>query len=154
MEALSQLRVELAQLRGEDGAAPIMGAAPGLAEVPALVESLRAAGVAVELEVDNARRPVPEVVSAACYRIVQEALTNVARHAGPGTAAKVRLDATDEALEVEILDDGPGSTSSKTDGHGILGMRDRTTALGGRFEANNRAGRGFRVWAAFPMSSE
>lgn len=153
-EALEQLRTELAQLRGEDGAAPIMGAAPGLAEVPALVESLRAAGVAVELEVDNAGRPVPEVVSAACYRIVQEALTNVARHSGPGTTAKVRLEAKDDALEVEIVDDGSGSTSSNTDGQGLLGMRDRTTALGGRFEANNRPVKGFRVWAAFPMSSE
>jgi signal transduction histidine kinase len=153
-EALSQLRTELAQLRGEDGAAPAAGAPPGLAEVPALVESLRAAGVAVELEVNDARRPVPEIVSAACYRIVQEALTNVARHAGPGTAATVRLAAADDAIEVEVLDDGPGTTSPNADGRGILGMRDRTTALGGRFAANNRVGKGFRVWAAIPLRAE
>jgi signal transduction histidine kinase len=153
-EALSQLRTELAQLRGEDAAAPITRPAPGLDDVPALVDSLRAAGVAVELEVNSAGRPVPEIVSAACYRIVQEALTNVARHAGPGTTAKVRLDATDDVLEVEILDDGPGSTSSNTDGRGLLGMRDRTTALGGRFETNNRAGKGFRVWAGLPLRAE
>jgi signal transduction histidine kinase len=153
-EALSQLRTELAQLRGEDGAVPTAGAAPGLDEVPALVETLRAAGVAVELEVNNAGRPVPEMVSAAGYRIVQEALTNVARHAGPGASAKVRLDATDDVLEVEIFDDGLGSTSSTADGRGLLGMRDRATALGGRFEANSRTGKGFRVWAALPLSAE
>ncbi|HEV2415142.1 MAG TPA: sensor histidine kinase [Candidatus Dormibacteraeota bacterium] len=154
-EALGQLRTELAQLRGEAGARPMAGAGPGLAEVPSLVDSLRAAGVAVELEVNSAGQRVPDVVSAACYRIVQEALTNVARHAGPGTAAKVRLDATDDGVEIEILDDGPGSASTfGTGGQGLLGMRDRTTALGGRFEANNRAGKGFRVWAALPLRAE
>lgn len=153
-EALSQLRTELAQLRGEDGAPPIAGAAPGLADVPALVDSLRAAGVAIELEVRSAGRPVPDVVSVACYRIVQEALTNVARHAGPGTAAKVRLDANDDHLEIEILDDGPGSTTSNTGGQGLLGMRDRTTALGGRFISNNRPDRGFRVWAVLPLGAQ
>jgi signal transduction histidine kinase len=150
-EALSQLRTELAQLRGMDGATPIAGGAPGLAEVPALVDSLRAAGVAVELEVKSAGRPVPDIISAACYRIVQEALTNVARHAGPGTSAKVRLDATDDQLEIEILDDGPGSASSNPGGQGLIGMRDRTTALGGRFTSNDRPDGGFRVSAVLPL---
>ena len=155
-EALGQLRTELAQLRGEDGAPAIAGAGPGLAEVPALVDSLRAAGVSVELEVNSGGRRVPDVVSSVCYRIVQEALTNVARHAGPGTAAKVRLDATDDDLEIEILDDGRGSatTTSSTGGQGLLGMRDRTAALGGRFAADNRPGKGFRVWAALPLQAE
>jgi signal transduction histidine kinase len=153
-EALSQLRTELAQLRGEDRATPIAGAAPGLAEVPALVDSLRAAGVAVELEVKSAGRPVPDIVSVACYRIVQEALTNVARHAGPGTAAKVRLDANDDHLEIEILDDGPGSATSSPGGQGLIGMRDRTTALGGRFTSNDRPDGGFRVSAVLPLGVE
>jgi signal transduction histidine kinase len=150
-EALSQLRTELAQLRGEDAATPIAGPAPGLAEVPALVDSLRAAGVAVELEVKTAGRPVPDIISAACYRIVQEALTNVARHAGPGAAAKVRLDSNDDHLEIEILDDGPGSATSNPGGQGLIGMRDRTTALGGSFTSNDRPDGGFRVSAVLPL---
>jgi signal transduction histidine kinase len=150
-EALSQLRTELAQLRGENGATPIAGPAPGLAEVPALVDSLRAAGVEVELEVTSAGRPVPDIISVACYRIVQEALTNVARHAGPGAAAKVRLDANDDHIEIEILDNGLGSTPSNTGGQGLPGMRDRTTALGGRFASSNRPDGGFRVWADLPL---
>ncbi len=153
-EALSQLRTELAQLRGEDGVPPIAGAAPGLAEVPALVDSLRGAGVAVELEVNGAGRNVTDIVSVACYRIVQEALTNVARHAGPGTAAKVRLDTNGDSLEIEVLDDGHGSTTSITDGQGLLGMRDRTMALGGRFMSSNRPDGGFRVWAVLPLGVE
>jgi signal transduction histidine kinase len=153
-EALSQLRTELAQLRGEDGATHIAGTAPGLAEVPALVDSLRAAGVAVELEVKSAGRPVPDIISVACYRIVQEALTNVARHAGPGAVAKVRLDANEDHLEIEILDDGPGSATSNTGGQGLIGMRDRTTALGGRFTSSDRPDGGFRVSAVLPLEVE
>jgi signal transduction histidine kinase len=153
-EALSQLRTELAQLRGEDGAPSNAGAPPGLADLPKLVEAMRAAGIVVELQVINAGRPMSEAVSTACYRIVQEALTNVARHAGPRTAAKVRVEAKDETVEVEVVDDGPGSESPTTDSHGLLGMRDRATVLGGRFTAGNRPGGGFRVWAALPIRAE
>jgi signal transduction histidine kinase len=148
-ESLSELSALLGVLRAEGEAerAP----APDLDALPRLVKDLREAGMDVELEVDaNGGGPVPEVVAAAGYRIVQEALTNVARHAGPRARARVKLTRHDGIVEVEVRDDGRGAPAAVTAGGGLTGMRERAAAVGGRLEAGGAPGGGFRVWASLP----
>ena len=99
----------------------------------------------------SAGTAVPEVVAAAGYRIVQEALTNVARHAGPDASARVRLTRRDGVVEVEVRDDGRGAPGPVRAGGGLIGMRERAGALGGRFEAGGAPSGGFRVWASLPV---
>ncbi len=157
-EALDDLRAELALLRDPDAAPPPPAAGAGLEAVPGLVASLRQAGVAVALEVPDADDGVPQAVSAAAYRIVREALTNVARHAGAGSSAHVRIARENGTVEVEVLDDGAGpppasaadSAAAPADGSGIAGMRERAAALGGRLETGPGPDGGFRVWASLP----
>ena len=145
-EALAEVSAMLGVLRADDGAerAPT----PDLAGVIGLVEDMRAAGLDVELELDD--RPVPEVVGGAAYRIVQESLTNVVRHAGPDAAARVRVAATDGAVEIEVTDNGQGASPGTRDGNGLTGMRERAAALGGSFSAGSAPGGGFRVQALLP----
>jgi signal transduction histidine kinase len=154
-ESLAELGTLLGVLRreaGEDAAA--RAPTPDLDALPRLVEGLREAGMAVELEIDaGADGPVPEVVGYAGYRIVQEALTNVARHAGEGAGARVRLARRDGALEVDVRDDGRGAPATVLPGGGLTGMRERAVALGGDFEAGGAPGGGFRVWATLPTGA-
>jgi signal transduction histidine kinase len=174
-EALDDLRAELALLRDPDAAPPPPAAVAGLEAVPNLVASLRQAGVEVELDADGGVDAVPAAVSAAAYRIVREALTNVARHAGSGSHAHVRIARTDGSVEVEVLDDGagpPAATAASAqgageggagraegggvvaaDGSGIAGMRERAAALGGRLETGPGPDGGFRVWASLPTGA-
>jgi signal transduction histidine kinase len=150
-EALTELRAELATLRG-DGAAPAERApTPDLAAIRSLVSQMREAGLSVDLDLTGDARAVPEIVSTAAYRIVQESLTNVVRHAGSGAAASVRAGVVDGRLEVEVVDDGRGMPAQATDAAGLQGMRERALALSGDFAAGNRAGGGFRVFAALPL---
>jgi signal transduction histidine kinase len=150
-ESLAELSALLGVLRanGEDDAerAP----APDLQALPRLVDGLREAGMDVALDVDTTGAAVPEVVAAAGYRIVQEALTNVARHAGPDASARVRLTRRDGVVEVEVRDDGHGAAGPVRPGGGLTGMRERAAALGGRFEAGGAPNGGFRVWASLPV---
>jgi signal transduction histidine kinase len=133
-----------------DGAAEL-APTPTLDALPRLVDGLRQAGMTVDLEVEpNGGAPVPEVVGAAGYRIVQEALTNVARHAGAGAGARVRLTHRDGAVEIEVRDDGRDAPAAPRPGGGLTGMRERAAALGGAFEAGAAPGGGFRVWASLP----
>jgi signal transduction histidine kinase len=149
-ESLAELGALLGVLRGE-GESPGRAPTPDLAAVPRLVDGLRGAGMDVELRVDaDGRAPVADVVGAAGYRIVQEALTNVARHAGPGASVRVTLERRDGVIEVEVRDDGPGAPAGVRPGGGLTGMRERAVALGGRFEAGGAPGGGFRVWASLP----
>ena len=155
-EALDDLRAELGLLRDPDGAPPAPAPVAGLEAVPALVASLREAGVPVELDdacAHNGAAPLPDAVSAAGYRIIREALTNVARHAGAGARAHVRVARGEQALEVEVVDDGAGpgdGDGGEPAGSGIAGMRERAAALGGRLEAGAGEDGGFRVWASLP----
>lgn len=152
-QALAELRAELAALRG-DGAAPATRApTPDLAAVPSLVSQMREAGLSVDLDLAGDTGAVPEIVSTAAYRIVQESLTNVVRHAGSGAAASVRAGVVDGRLEVEVTDDGRGMPEQAPAGAGLEGMRERAHALSGSFAAGNRAGGGFRVFVALPVSS-
>jgi signal transduction histidine kinase len=147
-EALTELRAELALLRG-DGSPAERAPAPGLRALPGLVASMREAGLQVELVLDADQKPVPEIVAAAAYRIAQESLTNVVRHAGGGVHTTVRVEFDGKNLQVEVVDDGRGAAREPT-GSGIDGMRERVTVLGGEFAAGARPQGGFRVWASIP----
>jgi signal transduction histidine kinase len=149
-ESLGELRSVLELLRhGEEGAprAP----APGLEALDALVQRTAAAGLPVTVEVTGTARPLPAAVGLAAYRIVQEALTNVTRHAGQPATATVRLGYAPDQLTVEVADDGPGAEDSSGTGSGLLGMAERAAALGGHLEAGPRPDGGFRVTARLPV---
>jgi signal transduction histidine kinase len=152
-EALQELRVTLGVLRqlGEQGGsrAPV----PGLAQMDALVARAAQAGRRVEVRVQGEQVELPLAVDLAAYRIVQEALTNVARHAGPA-AAVVRLVFGPGEVVVEVTDDGRGVAAADTpdgDRHGIAGMRERAVALGGELEAGPGPAGGFQVRARLPF---
>jgi signal transduction histidine kinase len=149
-EALRELRSVLDVLsRGLEGAprAP----AAGLRDLDGLLRRTRAAGVDVHLTVEGEARPVPPEVDLAAFRIVQEALTNVVRHAGDGVRATVRIVYSPTDLAVQIDDDGNGADGAGDGaGRGIAGMQERAHALRGVFAADSRPGRGFRVQARLP----
>jgi signal transduction histidine kinase len=154
-EALGELRSVLDVLRrSEDGATAPRAPAAGLRDLAGLVERTRAAGLDVTLDVAGDARAVPAGVDLAAFRIVQEALTNVVRHARTRTA-RVRLEYGDDQLTVQVDDDGvnPSVPPVVAAGRGIAGMRERVQALSGTFEAGPRPGRGFRVRARFPIES-
>jgi signal transduction histidine kinase len=147
-EALTELRAELALLRGDSSPAE-RAPAPDLRALPGLVASMREAGLQVELDVDANQKPVPEIVAAAAYRIAQESLTNVVRHAGSGVHTTVRVEFDGKNLQVEVVDDGRGAVGEPV-GSGIEGMRERVAVLGGEFAAGAGPQGGFRVWASIP----
>jgi signal transduction histidine kinase len=150
-EALTEVRSVLGVLRQVDESAP-RSPAPGLARVPDLVARARAAGIMVRTRTEGDPRPLPAGVDLAAFRIIQEALTNVTRHAGPGVSATVRIAYGADELLVEIADDGRGVPGDLPDGgNGIAGMRERVTALGGELRAGPRPGaNGFQVRASLP----
>ncbi|MGE5828703.1 MAG: sensor histidine kinase, partial [Micromonosporaceae bacterium] len=152
-EALREVRGVLAALRPADESAP-RSPTPGLADLDTLVEQARAAGLPVTLKLDELPAPLPAEVDRAAYRIVQEALTNVRRHAGPRATATVCIGRTPDALTVRVDDDGAGPAPEvpAEPGNGIPGMRERAAALGGELSAGGRAGGGFRVSATLPLA--
>ncbi|GAB3973263.1 histidine kinase [Actinoallomurus acanthiterrae] len=126
--------------------------APGLDRLPGLLEAFAAGGLTVDLRVEGERRELPATVDLAAYRIIQEALTNVHKHAGDAPAT-LRIAYTLRELQVEIIDSGPGgSTPGEGTGHGLLGMRERAYSVGGAFEAGPRPEGGFRVHAVLPSA--
>jgi signal transduction histidine kinase len=154
-EALQELRATLGVLRQVDEADPRMPT-PGLAQVGQVVADTRAAGLDARLDVDGETRPLPTEVDLAAYRIVQEALTNVIRHAH-ATRVTVSIAYRPDSVEIEVDDDGTGAAASaggesRPPGNGLAGMRERAAALGGAFEAGARVGRGFRVRAVLPIA--
>ena len=150
-QALTELRSELAALRGDGLTGADRRPTPGLSALPALAAQMRDAGLRVELDLPQGGMEVPEIVSTAAYRIVQESLTNVARHAGTGTTATVRVLLEADRLELEINDDGIGAGEPPREGGGLQGMRERAVALAGAFSAGRRPEGGFRVWASLPL---
>ena len=125
---------------------------PGIDELDALVASVRAAGLPVKLVISGDHAAVPAAVDVSVYRIVQEALTNVLKHAGH-TCADVTIDCDNEAITIEISDDGTTKSSQLTraDGHGLAGMRERVAIFGGDFRAGPRPSGGFAVQARLPL---
>ncbi len=117
------------------------------------MELTRAAGIPVTVQTVGEARSLPAAVELAAYRIVQESLTNVARHAGPATAT-VRLIHGSDGLDIEVCDDGGAPATNGAfpgTGSGITGMRERARALGGRLQAGPRPGGGFAVTAHLPL---
>jgi len=164
-EALGELRGILGLLRrGDDGdrgyVAEPRAPAPGLAQLGALIEATSRAGVPTRLSVDGPARPLPPAVELAAYRIVQESLANVLRHAGAASAA-VTLRYDSDQLAIEVADDGRGwsadggrratGNASGGNGLGIVGMRERAAAVGGDLEVGPRPDDGFRVRARLPV---
>src|SRR5205085_3628776 len=151
-EALTELRSVLAILR-QDGESAPRSPTSTLARIGDLVEQAGAAGLEVRTETVGTQRQLPFSVDVAAFRIVQEALTNVARHSASSTAT-VRITYGERDLTVEVEDEGPGKASDgqPSGGRGIQGMRERVSALGGGLEAGPRSG-GFRVQAAIPVDS-
>ncbi len=148
-EALADLRAALGVLRAGDDGAPV-GPTTGLRDLDELASGLRAAGVRVELDVADVA-DVPAAVQAAGYRIVQEALTNVLRHAD-ASAARVSVACEGSALHVEVVDDGVGAGAHGPggSGNGVRGMRERATALSGTLESGPAEDGGWRVLARLP----
>jgi signal transduction histidine kinase len=152
-EALSELRSVLDILR-QEGEPAARSPTWTLARLEDLVSQAAAAGLEVRTETDGEARRLPFAVDVAAFRIVQEALTNVTRHAGPATAT-VRVSYGDRDLTVQVDDDGRGQQGhgrAPGSGKGITGMRERAAALGGDLEAAPRPGGGFRVLARLPLN--
>jgi signal transduction histidine kinase len=147
-EALVELRRLLGLLRTSDS--EVLPPEPGLAELEALVSRVREAGLSVESSVEGEPRPLTRTADLAAYRIVQEALTNALKHAGP-CRVTVRLRYGQDALEVEVTDDGRGPGAADT-GFGLRGITERVAALGGRMEVGANAPRGFRLIALLPVT--
>ena len=152
-EALTEMRRMLGLLRAEpDGPRPELRPQPGLADLAALVAEAQAAGARVDAALPAAGPGVPDGVALTAYRVVQEALTNVRKHAGPDVSVRVRVESDGHALEVLVEDDGRGAaTPSDGRGLGLVGMRERVAVHGGTVEAAPRPGGGFRVAARLPL---
>jgi signal transduction histidine kinase len=151
-DAARELRTTLSVLRSEED-----GDSSGLGQLDSLVTRAEGAGLPVTVTVTGAERPLPSEVDQAAYRIVQEALTNVGRHAA-GACASVHLQYTPDAFAVQVDDDGAGiGTGARLrpagTGLGLIGMRERATALGGRLRAGPRDGGGYQVRADFPAQA-
>ncbi|MFI7549835.1 sensor histidine kinase [Micromonospora sediminimaris] len=150
-DTLAGLRRTLGALRRGDGDPPPLEPVPGLVDLERLIAATGDAGLRVELRTAG-DGPVPAEIDLAAFRIVQEALTNVVRHAGVD-ACRVVVERGDHAVMVEIVDDGRGGPIG-VEGHGLIGMRERVMAVGGRFRAGPRSEGGFRVTAWLPVSPQ
>ena len=153
--ALAEMRRLLGVLRDETPAPHATTPQPGLDDLDSLVEGLRSGGLAVTLESQGQPVPLPQGMGVAAYRIVQEGLTNVLKHAGPEATARVFVWWSPSALTVDVVDDGRGAGAlSMPDGqgHGLLGMRERAAVYGGSVQAGPMPGGGFGVRAVFPLA--
>jgi signal transduction histidine kinase len=150
-EALAEMSRLLGILRKE-GEGLSLAPRPSLAQVDVLVQTVRDAGVPVELRVEGEQTDLPPGVDVSAYRIVQEALTNVVKHAGPARASVV-VRYGSRTVEVEVADDGRRSFNGNTAGYGLAGMRERVELHGGTLEAGSRSEGGFRVKARLPLGT-
>lgn len=148
-----QAMVEMSRLVGllrEDSDEMGLAPQPGLSDLETLANSVREAGLSVDLRTEGEPTQIPLGVDLSAYRVVQEALTNAIKHAGPARA-QVTVRYCTDWLELEVLDDGPGTGNGHVGGHGLVGMRERITVFGGRLDAGPRAEGGFGVLARLPL---
>jgi signal transduction histidine kinase len=149
-DSLTELRRLLGILRS-DGVEPARAPQPGLARLEDLVASARTAGTPVRLSLSGEVVPLPPGVDLTAYRILQEALTNARRHA-PGASVDVEIGYGAEALRLRVSDDGPGPPAADVSGHGLMGMEERATMVGGTFRTGESQQGGFLVEADLPLS--
>jgi signal transduction histidine kinase len=168
-QALAEMSHLLGVLR-TDEEAPALAPAPGVAEIAQLVSQAREAGMSVSYTMEGAFRPLPIGLSMAAYRMVQEALTNIRKHAAPGAPAQVTLCYGRDELLVRVADDGRGPAGRPSSlprygpartvgtvrpdgdgGQGLTGMRERAVIYGGTVQAGPRPGGGFEVAARLPL---
>ena len=150
--ALAEMRRLLGAMRG-DGDSLELAPRPGLDRLDALLDDVGRAGLPVELHVEGSPFPLPEAIDLSAYRIVQEGLTNALKHAH-ARRADVTVRYRPEELEIEVRDDGNGSSSSDGLGHGLVGVRERVKIYGGEMTAGAAAGSGFVLTTRLPIGSE
>ncbi len=150
-EALTEMRRLVGLLR-EQGAMPEFSPQPGMGTIDSLLDGVRAAGLPVELDVDGTPKDLPPGIDLAAYRVVQEALTNALKYAGPAHAW-VGVRWHDDELELEIANDGRGDGDGSGGGHGLAGMRERVSLYGGEIESGERDGGGYVVRARLPIEA-
>jgi signal transduction histidine kinase len=150
-EALAEMRRLLGMLRSDDEEIAL-APQPSLRYLDALAAQVREAGLPVDLSVEGEPTELPPGVDLSAYRIVQEALTNALKHAGPATA-RVVVRYRENDLELEIVDTGAGASASDGEGHGLAGMRERVWLYGGKIETGPRDSGGFAVRARLPLDS-
>jgi signal transduction histidine kinase len=156
-QALGEMRRLLGVLREDDDADPALAPQPGVDDLPTLVEGVRAAGMAVDLEIDQGCAGLPPAIDLSTFRIVQEALTNTLKHAGPRAHARISIRRESAAITIEVSDDGgrqPAPAGSATRGHGLVGMRERAALFGGELRAGPGPAGGFVVDARLPLAAE
>ncbi len=153
-QALAETRRLLGVLR-DAGEETGLGPQPGIGELDALVAGVRTAGLPVSLVISGDHAAVPAAVDVSVYRIVQEALTNILKHAGPARA-DVAIACADEAVTIDITDDGARKPGNQTPagGHGLAGMRERVAIFGGELRAGPRPDGGFAVQARLPLGDQ
>jgi signal transduction histidine kinase len=149
-QALVEMRRLVGIMRSEEEV-PALAPQPGLGTLPALVEQVRQSGLPVELNVEGDPVRLPAGVDLSAYRIVQEALTNALKHAGPAHAwVSVRYVADD--VEIDVENDGSSDGAGEADGHGLVGMRERVALCGGELHSGPRPGGGFKISARLPVT--
>ncbi len=155
-QALGDMRRLLSLLRAAEDPAEIQPQ-PSLSRLESLAEHVRASGLPVDLSVRGVERDVPPGVGLSAYRIVQEALTNVLKHAGPDAHARVAVNCGAEHLDVEIANDGntpvPDDGQSDSHGHGLVGIRERVAVAGGHVDTGPGAAGGYVVRARLPYTT-
>jgi len=147
-DSLTDMRRVLAQV---DGVQDAWHPQPGLSRLPALISQVTAAGTPVQLYIDGTPIDIPSAVDLSAYRIVQEALTNTMKHAGPGAKARVTITYRDTDLEIEVSDNGHGTIADHSGGNGLRGMRERVGLLGGQLTTGPTPISGFTVRAVLPV---
>jgi signal transduction histidine kinase len=153
-QALRDVERVLGILRSAEDGEESLEARPGLGQLEHLAAQVSDAGLPVELRHEGDVRELPQSVDLSAYRIVQEALTNSLKHAGPAHAT-VSIRYNEHDLEVEVVDDGRGEAApAHGGGRGLVGMRERVALFGGRFEVGPRQERGYRVYAQLPLGGE
>ena len=153
-ETLVELNRLLGVLRGGNGATPDRSPQPGIGQLAGLVEELRAAGLEVDARVDGEARPLPPALDLSAYRILQEATTNVLKHAH-ARRVDIRVHYTEGMLALDVRDDGAGESHdpASSSGHGLIGMRERVALFGGQLSASRNPAGGFSVHARLPIES-
>lgn len=147
---LAELRTLLGILRRADGEGPTRGPQPTLAHLDALVARARDAGLRIDVRIDGSLEGLPATVDLSAYRILQEALTNIMKHA-PGARVHLLVRRGERAIDLVVVDDGPGPAPDPSGGQGLIGMRERAALVGGHLTAGPALGGGYRVRAQLPI---